>query len=46
MPLVTCLLCCTVMGYIQREGMGRLEYQAMPSLREVAHDGWLCTFTI
>jgi hypothetical protein len=22
-----------------------LEYQAMPSLREIAHDGWLCTFT-
>jgi hypothetical protein len=30
----------------QREGMGLLEYQAMPSLRGVAHDGWLCTFTI
>ncbi len=28
----------------QREGMGLLEYQTMPSLREVAHDGWLCTF--
>jgi hypothetical protein len=25
--------------------MGLLEYQAMPSLRDVAHDGWLCTFT-
>jgi hypothetical protein len=24
--------------------MGLLEYQAMPSLRDVAHDGWLCTF--
>ncbi len=30
----------------QREGMGLLEYQAMPSLRDVAHDGWLCTFTM
>jgi hypothetical protein len=26
-------------------GMGLLDYQAMPSLRYVAHDGWLCTFT-
>jgi hypothetical protein len=26
--------------------MGLLEYQAMPSLRDVAHDGWLFTFTI
>ncbi len=33
-------------GYTQREGMGLLEYQAMPSLRDVAHDGVLCTFTI
>jgi hypothetical protein len=24
--------------------MGLLEYRAMPSLREVAHDGWLCIF--
>ena len=23
----------------QREGMGLLEYQAMPSLRDIAHDG-------
>ncbi len=23
-----------------------LEYQAMPSLRDVARDGWLCTLTI
>jgi hypothetical protein len=30
----------------QREGMGLLEYQAVPSLRDVAHDGWLCKFTI
>ncbi len=29
----------------QGEGMGLLEYQAIPSLRDVAHDGWLCTFT-
>jgi hypothetical protein len=26
--------------------MIRLEYQAMPSMRDVAHDGWLYTFTI
>jgi hypothetical protein len=26
--------------------MGLIEYQAMPSLRDVAHDGWLCTFTM
>ncbi len=31
--------------FSQRESMGLLEYQAMPSLRDVAHDGWLCTFT-
>ncbi len=30
----------------QREGLGLLEYQAMPSLRDVSHDGWLSTFTI
>ncbi len=30
----------------QREGMGLLEYQAMPSLRDIANDGWLCTFII
>ncbi len=30
----------------QREGVGLLEYQgAMPSLRDVAHDGDLCTFS-
>jgi hypothetical protein len=23
--------------------MGLLEYQAMPSLPDVAHDGWLCS---
>ena len=33
----------TVMdGPYQREGKGLLK----PSLRDVAHDGWLCTFTI
>jgi hypothetical protein len=32
--------------YTQIEGMGLLEYQAMPSLRDLAHDGWLCTFLI
>jgi hypothetical protein len=25
--------------------MGLLEYQAMPSLRDAAHDGGLCTFS-
>ena len=30
----------------QREGIGLLEYQAMPTLRDVAHDGWLCTISI
>jgi hypothetical protein len=30
----------------QRERMGLLEYQAMPYLRDLANDGWLCTFTI
>jgi hypothetical protein len=30
----------------QRESMSVLEYQTMPSLREVAHDGVLCTFSI
>jgi hypothetical protein len=25
--------------------MGLLEFQAMPSLRDKAHGGWLCTFT-
>jgi hypothetical protein len=28
-----------------REGMGLLEYQVMPSLCDVAHDGVLCTFS-
>jgi hypothetical protein len=30
----------------QREGMGLLEYQTMPCLRDVAHGGWLCKITI
>jgi hypothetical protein len=30
----------------ERGGMGLLEYQAMPSLRDVVHDELLCTFTI
>ncbi len=30
----------------RRESMVLLEYQAMPFLRDVANDGWLCTFTI
>ncbi len=29
-----------------REGLGLLEHQAMPSLRDVDHNGWLCMFTI
>ncbi len=33
-------------GLTQRESMALLEYQAMPSLRDVAHVGWLCTFII
>jgi hypothetical protein len=34
--------------HVQREYayMGLLEYQAMPSLRAVAHDGWLCTILL
>jgi hypothetical protein len=34
-----------VHGCHQRECMGLLEYQAMPSFRDVAHDGVLCTFS-
>ncbi len=30
---------------VQREGRGLLEYQALPSLRDIAHDGVLCTFS-
>ncbi len=30
----------------QRECMVLLEYQAMPSLRDVAHEVWLCTCTV
>ncbi len=29
----------------QREGTGLLEYQAVPSLRDVAYDDVLCTFS-
>ncbi len=29
----------------QIEGMGLLGYQAMTTLRDVAHDGVLCTFS-
>ncbi len=29
----------------QREGMGLLEYWAMPSFHDVAHDGVLCTIS-
>jgi|LakMenEpi03Aug12_release.lakeMendotaPanAssembly.Ray.scaffolds.fasta_scaffold1346325_1 hypothetical protein len=29
----------------QREGMGLLDYQAMPALRDVALDGVLCSFS-
>jgi hypothetical protein len=29
---------------LQREGMGLLKYQAMPSLRDVAHDVWQCQY--
>jgi hypothetical protein len=32
-------------SYNQGEGMGLLEYHAMPLLLDVAHDGWLGTFT-
>ncbi len=30
----------------QREGMGLLERQAIPFLRYVVLDGWMCTFII
>jgi hypothetical protein len=36
---------CTQESGNQREGMGLLVYQAMPSLRDLAHDGVLCTFS-
>jgi hypothetical protein len=29
----------------KREGISLLEYQAKPSLRDVAHEGWLSTVT-
>ncbi len=31
---------------VKREGMGLQEYKAMPSLRDVAHGGFLCTFSL
>jgi hypothetical protein len=31
--------------FYQRERMGQLEYQAIPSLRDVAHDGVLCSYS-
>ncbi len=34
-----------LVGQTQREDMGLLEYQAMPSLRDVAHGGVFCTFS-
>jgi hypothetical protein len=44
---------CTLGRYTRGDGFeserrhwSTIEYQVMPSLREVAHDGWLCTFTI
>jgi hypothetical protein len=37
-------LCMYFYGPEQKEGMGLLEYQAMPSLRDAAHGGVLCTF--
>jgi hypothetical protein len=37
---------CSRKSKTQREGMGLQEYHAMPSLRDVAHDGWLLTFII
>jgi hypothetical protein len=41
-----CTLYILVGILFQREGMGLLEYQDLPPLRDVAHDGWLCIFTI
>jgi hypothetical protein len=36
-----------IVSHNQREDMGLLvEYKDMPSLRDVAHGGWLCTFTL
>jgi hypothetical protein len=45
-PLISLepLLHTSVVNATHREGMGVLEYQAMPSLRDVAHDSVLCTF--
>jgi hypothetical protein len=39
------ILCILAGLYDQREGMGPLEHQAKPSLRDVAHDGDLCTIS-
>ncbi len=36
----------TALAPYQRDGMGLLEHQVMPALRDLAHDGWLCTFII
>ncbi len=36
---------CPYEGDNQREGMGLLKNQTVPSLRGVAHDGVLCTFS-
>ncbi len=43
--LVSSVLCDCIFSPLQRGGMGLLEYSAMPSLRDVAHAGLLCTFT-
>jgi hypothetical protein len=45
MPSVAVLMYKQAINQPQREG-GLLEYQAMPSLLDVAHDGLFCTFTI
>ncbi len=44
--LTKVLLTYTVQGlYYQKERRGLLEYKFMPSFRDVAHDGVLCTFS-
>ncbi len=30
-------------GHVLKDGMGLPEYQNMSSLRDISHDGWLCT---
>ncbi len=30
----------------REKALGLLEYQAMPSFRDVAHNGWLCTLIV